>query len=69
MLHSESNHQELVPLEEISKRYSLPLSTLRRWASERKFPLYRISNRIRVDIQEFSDWLRQFHTRGGGNRG
>ena len=51
---------KLLNLKEISKIYSIPLSTLRRWASERKFPLYKISNRILVSIEEFEEWLLKF---------
>lgn len=51
---------ETISLEEVAQRYHLKLSTLRRWASERRFPLYRISNRIRVSPVEFSEWLQQF---------
>lgn len=49
--------KSLVTLKEISERYSIPLSTLRRWASERKFPLYKVSNRIRVSPEEFQQWI------------
>lgn len=56
----------LITLEELAERYHLKLSTLRRWASERKFPIYRISNRIRVCPAEFSQWLQQFHVKQNG---
>jgi predicted DNA-binding transcriptional regulator AlpA len=52
-------------LSELSQKYGIPLSTLRRWAAERRFPIFKISNRIRVSITEWEDWLRQFHTKGG----
>ena len=48
-------------LVEISKIYGIPLSTLRRWAAERKFPIYKVSNRVRVSIKEWEDWMEQFH--------
>jgi len=54
----------MLPLEEISKMYSINKKTLRRWASERRFPLYKISNRIRVSPDEFERWLGQFHIQG-----
>lgn len=47
-------------LRDISDQYSIPLSTLRRWASERRFPLYKVSNRIYVDCFEFQSWLETF---------
>ncbi len=52
-------------LNEISDKYGIPLSTLRRWAAERKFPLYKISNRVRVSIHEWEKWLEQFHCKRG----
>lgn len=48
-------------LQEISEKFGIPLSTLRRWAAERKFPLYKISNRVRVSIDEWEAWLEEFH--------
>lgn len=53
-----------VPLEEIAKQHKLNLKTLRRWASERRFPLYKISNRIRVSPEEFFEWVQKFHVKG-----
>ncbi len=50
---------KLLNLKEISKIYSIPLSTLRRWASERRFPIYKISNRILISIEEFEEWLNE----------
>ena len=52
-----SNEVKLLPLKKISEIYSIPLTTLRRWASERRFPLYKISNRISVDVDEFNGWI------------
>lgn len=57
-----------VSLEEIAKAKGLNLKTLRRWASERRFPLYRISNRIRVSPEEFDSWFAQFHVTGRGKK-
>lgn len=51
---------EIISIEELAQRYHLRLSTLRRRASERRFPLYRISNRIMVCPVEVSEWLQQF---------
>ncbi len=47
----------LINLRQLSIYSSIPLSTLRRWASERKFPLYKISSRVMVRIDEFDTWL------------
>ncbi|MGE5443210.1 MAG: helix-turn-helix domain-containing protein [Ignavibacteriales bacterium] len=59
---------ETISLQELAERYHLKLSTLRRWASERRFPLYRISNRIRVSPLEFSEWLQQFKVNKKGGK-
>ena len=56
--------EKLITLDEISETYSLSLATLRRWASERKFPLYKISNMIRVSETEFNDWIETFKIEG-----
>jgi excisionase family DNA binding protein len=53
-------------LKEVSGRYNLPLSTLRRWAWERRFPLYKISNKILVSASEFEAYFENFHVKGGG---
>ncbi len=50
-------------LRQISERYSIPLSTLRRWASERRFPLYRVSNRILISGDEWNQWIQQHRCR------
>ncbi len=52
--------KKLITLNEIAEIYSLSLPTLKRWASERRFPLYRISNRIRVSESEFREWIEDF---------
>ncbi|NIQ14728.1 MAG: helix-turn-helix domain-containing protein, partial [Candidatus Dadabacteria bacterium] len=51
--------KKLLNLRELSEIYSIPLSTLRRWASERRFPLLKVSNRILVSPQAFEEWLEQ----------
>jgi len=52
--------KKLIKLEELAKHYSMSLATMRRWASERRFPIYKISNRIRVSESEFNNWLEKF---------
>ena len=54
------NKSSFKTLREISEDYSLSLTTLRRWASERRFPIYKISNRIRVSDSEFLEWIEKF---------
>ena len=48
---------KIINLRQLSIYSGIPLSTLRRWASERKFPLYKISSRVMVSIEEFDTWL------------
>jgi len=60
----EQNVKITVTLEAIAERHSLNIKTLRRWSAERRFPLYKISNRIRVSPEEFDQWLQQFHIKG-----
>lgn len=55
------NKKLFYTLAELSDIYGIPITTLRRWAAERKFPLHKISNRIRVSIKEWENWLEQFH--------
>lgn len=50
--------QKYLNLKELSILTGRPLSTLRRWAWERRFPLYRWSNRIMVSLEEFESWLK-----------
>ncbi len=59
--------KNLMNLEELAKRYSMSLSTLRRWASERRFPLYKISSLIRVSESEFNQWLEKFKIKEHNN--
>jgi len=55
-----SEEMRFLSLREVSKKYSMPLSTVRRWAASRKFPLYKISNRIKVSSVEFEEWFLKF---------
>ena len=55
-----NSRQQLLTLREVSTIYGLPLPTLRRWASDRRFPIYKISNRIRVNESEFRGWIEKF---------
>jgi len=57
---TDSEEMRFLSLREVSKKYSMPLSTVRRWAAERKFPLYKISNRIKVSSVEFGEWFIKF---------
>ncbi|MGE5446213.1 MAG: helix-turn-helix transcriptional regulator [Ignavibacteriales bacterium] len=62
--------QKLLRLEKIAERYDFSLATLRRWASERRFPIQKISNKIWVDVEQFELWINQ-HTiqpYNGGNK-
>ena len=49
---------EAARLETISKIFDIPLSTLRKWASERKFPgVIKLGRAVRVDVPTFREWI------------
>ena len=52
-----SNSKKLITLRKLSDDYSIPLSTARRWASERRFPIVKLSNRVFVRPEKFEEWL------------
>lgn len=54
MLEKETND-----LKGISEQFSIPLWTLRKWASERRFPGIIVvgKRRIYVDVKKFREWL------------
>jgi len=54
-----TTESKFMTLEEVAKLYNLPLSTLRRWCAERRFPIYKISNRIRVAKDEWEGWIQK----------
>lgn len=65
---SDKQTPKFVPLDEFATIIGRPLSTIRRWASERRFPLYKCSNRIVVNVEEGVKWFEQFHITKGGVR-
>lgn len=64
------NVRRTVRLETLSEIYDIPLQTLRRWASKRKFPgiiKRRGERRLYVNLSKFDEWcneLNQEHTEG-----
>jgi len=52
-----SSNKKLINLRQLSEQYSIPLSTLRRWASERRFPVVKVFNRVYVRPEKFEEWL------------
>lgn len=49
---------ETISLRGLSERFSVPLWTLRKWASERKFPgIIKKGRKIYVDISKFRTWF------------
>lgn len=56
-----------VTLKTISKMFGIPLWTLRKWAAQRRFSLYKVNTRIYVNPSEFLDWWRQYYIRVGAN--
>ena len=56
----EESEKELLTLEEVTERFSIPLWTLRTYASQRKFPIVKLGRRIYVNTHEFRQWLNRF---------
>ena len=49
---------ETARLETISQIFDIPLSTLRKWASQRKFPgIIKLGRSVRVDVPVFRTWI------------
>jgi len=49
-------------LDTLAEVYDIPLNTLRKWASKRRFPgivKLRGARRIYVDVEKFDHWFRQ----------
>ncbi|MBI2487611.1 MAG: helix-turn-helix domain-containing protein [Deltaproteobacteria bacterium] len=40
--------------------YGISLYTLRSWAALRKFPLYKMGRRLKVNPVEFEEWIQEF---------
>ena len=59
--------EKLLTLRDVAEMYSLSLSTIREWSSERKFPLYKISKSIRVSDSEFREWIETFKIKENTN--
>ncbi len=58
-------------LETLSELFDIPLGTLRKWASERRFPgIIKVGRAVRVDIEMFRKWLysHKLDGKGGGKR-
>ncbi len=64
-------NRETATLKTIAEMFDMKLSTLRKWASERKFPgILKIGRAVRVDIQEFRTWVQghRVDVKGKGGR-
>lgn len=54
--------KQTVRLETLAAMYDIPLNTLRKWASQRRFPgilKRRGARRIYIDVEKFDHWFRQ----------
>lgn len=50
--------KEITTLKGISERFDIPIWTLRKWASERKFPgIIKLGRSVKVDIPIFRQWV------------
>ena len=62
----EESEKEQLTLEEVAERFSIPLWTLRTYASQRKFPIVKLGRRIYVNTNEFRQWLNRFRVEPTG---
>jgi len=61
--------QELARLETVAEIFDIPLNTLRKWTSERKYPgIIKLGRAVRVDIPTFRQWI-QDHRVDGKEKG
>lgn len=60
VIKKELEKKELLTLGEVAERFSIPLWTLRTYASQRRFPIVKLGRRIYVNPNEFRKWLDQF---------
>ena len=45
-------------LHSLAKKYDIPLWTLRKWASQRRFPgINKVGSSIYVNVSTFEDWF------------
>lgn len=52
--------KEFATLKGISERFDIPIHTIRKWASERKFPgIIKLGRSIKVDIPVFRAWINE----------
>jgi len=59
---------EVTDLRGLSVRFGVPLWTLRKWASERKFPgIIKTGRRVYVDISKFRNWFYEGELERGEN--
>lgn len=60
---------KFVNLRQLSIITSIPLSSLRRFASERRFVLYKLNSRILVSLDDFEKFMEEskIQPRKGGN--
>ncbi len=55
---AEANQKETVSLNTLSQIFDIPLWTLRKYASERRFPgIIKRGRNVYVDIKKFRAWL------------
>lgn len=47
----------LITLVKASEASGIPLSSLRRYAKDKKFPSHKIASALYVDVADFNDWI------------
>ena len=63
---SSSSWESKKRLPEISKIFRIPLKTLYNWSAQKRFPHYKVSRFVYVDVDEFHDWLSTHFREGHG---
>jgi len=62
--------KEIAKLETVAEIFDIPLNTLRKWASERKFSgIIKLGRSVRVDIPTFRQWIQTHRVDGGQRKG
>lgn len=62
----DESEKEQLTLEEVAEKFSIPLWTLRTYASQRRFPIVKLGRRIYVNTNEFRQWLNRFRVEPAG---
>ncbi len=52
--------KEIAKLETVAEIFDIPLNTLRKWTSERRYPgIIKLGRSVKVDISVFRQWIQE----------